>query len=71
MHNKKQLVRRIIEPGNRHYSFGIFTSDPHGSGGRQLTAVVEGTYQDAVKLLKSERTESGHSFKGFRKMKAS
>jgi len=89
MHNKRHLIKRIIEmtdkivpdnnpliqPGKTRtkivkmpkYVFGIFTATSHG--GRQLTMIVDGSYQDAVKMLKSERTERGHSFKGFKKLK--
>lgn len=67
--NQKRIVKRIIEKGNRHYTFGIFEST--GMGTRRLIAIVEGTYQDAVKLMHADRTESGHSFKGFKKLKTS
>lgn len=65
--NQARLVKRIIEKGNRHYTFGVFDKTHHGA--RQLTAVVEGTFKDAIKLVASERTESGHSVKGFKKLK--
>lgn len=65
--NQKKLVKRIIEPGNRHYNFGVYTATSYG--GRQLTAVIEGTYRDAVDLAHGERTASGNTVKGFKRLK--
>ena len=67
--NQRRIVKRVIEMENGKpvYNFGIFEAKYHG---REMVAVVEGSYADAVALLKSERTVSGHSFKGFKKLKA-
>jgi hypothetical protein len=72
MHNRSVLVKRIIErdaSGKLVWNFGLFKANSHGD--RQLVAVVEGTYRDAVLASRSDRTEQGYSIKGFKKLKES
>lgn len=69
--NQRRLVKRIIErdptTNKLIYNFGIFESTSHGT--RQLVAVVEGSYTDAIKMLKAGRTASGNTFVGYKKLK--
>lgn len=68
--NQRRLIRRVIERdarGKLVFNFGIF--EARTTGDRQLISIVEGSYTDAQKLLKSERTESGNTFKGFKRLK--
>jgi hypothetical protein len=67
----KKTVTRVVATRRRRipvWHFGIFETS-NSMSGRTQTAVVEGTYQDAVRLSKASRTESGHSFKGFKRLK--
>lgn len=69
--NANKIVKRIMEmhDGRPVWNWGVFVAS-RSTSGRTLTQVLEGgTYQDAVKLAKGERTTGGHSVKGFRKLK--
>jgi hypothetical protein len=72
MHNRKILIKRIIErdPKTNKLVFnqGIFGALRH-DGTRELLYVVEGTRLDAVQMLAAGRTESGNTFKGYKKQK--
>lgn len=51
------------------YEYGIFEASGV-YGDRTLTAIVEAPkFADAIGILRAPRTESGHSFKGFKKLK--
>lgn len=50
------------------YVQGIYGPIDH-NGNRHLEAIVEGSRQDARDMLAAGRTESGNTFKGFKKIK--
>lgn len=61
----KRLI--VMVNGRPSYDFGIFERTFNG---HRLVAVLEGgVYADAQALLNAERTPTGHSFKGFKKLK--
>lgn len=69
--NEQHLIKRVIERdsgGKPVFNFGIFSATSHG--GRQLTTVIEGSYQDARKFLKADKLFGKGARKGFKRVSA-